>query len=650
MTKKHPNIDLPSKKQLEKLLQQHSEHNLQGDPIDDQIKKLMFFFDAHGIQYDKFESANRDFMGLNKEPLESKAYPNEDWFINVPPKHDTKKWLMAVKNIQYKQKAGFNYQAAIRNSTHDWKKMEIYDFLNWLRFHQEGTAMKYKYAQANNSFQEMPVKLAQAKLEPIKLAQVWYENNQPGYFLHIKPDPQEKEEPVIDENAVNDAREQAERDDQKKYVIEKQRQKIIGRLDSAEKLMRSQEGQMFAGTELEGLMEAIYQLKKKVQLVNKLSVSTRLYEDMIVREANVLTRKGLTKAAQVLYSVAQTPGSSAELLDQTPEGNGSLTSQNIPTPASPPDPSGAGQTGVPAGLPSTAPGVPSVQTGVNSDQNGDQPPVKALEDNQPKGIAEFIENMNEGNKTEADDLSVSDEEEELMVSEAQAIPPTNILPAALEDVPLTDSPSPARGDVANLPPPSIPDEEPLEVKEEDIPAIKEQNKLPAGGDEAVPVDNEFDAKMDEMLANVSMETIINELEKLSKIFKTREIPRRLSLVDMMLDSKSLSSYFPQLSEAMSDALKSNNYISTRVDDVLSKLRGSIKSQDVDLVGGESNDPQMAGIRDKLKQDEDKEKQRKQNRKNQADSELDQPQKEKPQVEMGELAPPPQPISPKTPIV
>src|SRR5208282_6852066 len=99
----------------------------------------------------------------------------------------------------------------------------------------------------------------------------------------------------------------------KKRIIEKQRQKIIGRLDSAEKLLRSPEGQDFAGTELENLMEAIYSLKKKVQLVNKLSTSTRLYEDMIVREANVLSRRGFVKAANMLYSVAQSPGASAEL-------------------------------------------------------------------------------------------------------------------------------------------------------------------------------------------------------------------------------------------------------------------------------------------------------------------------------------------------
>ena len=119
--------------------------------------------------------------------------------------------------------------------------------------------------------------------------------------------------------------------EEKRNTIEKQRAKIIGRLDSAEKLLRSPEGQQFAGHELEQLMEAIYTLKKKVQLVNKLSISTRLYEDMIVREANVLGRKGFTKAANMLYSVAQTAGQSGQ--SATGQQDGGQVPMNAQSPA-----------------------------------------------------------------------------------------------------------------------------------------------------------------------------------------------------------------------------------------------------------------------------------------------------------------------------
>jgi hypothetical protein len=557
--------------------------------------------------------------------MSKQAYPNFDQYMYVPGRHDVKKWMYALKDIHYKQKAGLSYKDAIRQGTSGWPKMEVYDFLNWLRFYDEGAHMKYKTAQ------------------------VWYENGQPGYFLHIKPDPKPEPEPIVDTNAINEAREEAEKQEEKKRTIEKQRQKIIGRLDSAEKLLRSPEGQMFAGDELERLMEAIYSLKKKVQLVNKLSVSTRLYEDMIVREANVLSRHGFVKAADLLYSVAQTPAASAE--GATGQGD----ANTMPDAAPPPDPSGAGQSGTMSGLPSTIPGTPSVQTPVDGDQNLDHPSVDKLmgqpdapptgvaqstpglmpQDSQPKGIKEFIENMNEGNKTDetqvSDDLEVNEADDTLFVSEAQAAP--GIPPAVLEDVPMTTTPPPERRPPAFIPtvppappaapaaPPAPAAEEPLEVTEDDIPTS---------------TSNGFSAKMDSAFDDVSLADIVAELDDISKSYKTREQPRRLGWVDMALDSKGLASFFPSLSEAQNKALEANNYISTRVDDILAKLRGALASQEAAAETPAPESPELTGVKGKLKSDQEKEQQRKQQRKEEAAGGAE---KATPQVEMGELAAP-----------
>jgi len=625
---KKPIIDMPSKKQLEEIVRPYSDEELSSTQVDDRIKKLTEFFDEYGIDYGKFKPEHLSFIE-NK-----KAYPNYDQYIAIPGQHDMKKWLMTVKEIHYKKKAGYDFKDAVRQSTQDWKKMEIYDFLNWLRFHEEGAHMKYKTAQ------------------------VWYENGQPGYFLHIKPDAKPEPEPVSDGNAVNDAREEAAHNEDKRNIIERQRSKIIGRLDSAEKLLRSPEGQQFAGQELENLMEAIYGLKKKVQLVNKLSISTRLYEDMIVREANVLGRKGFTKAASMLYSIAQTPGQSGQSAVGSPNGNA------MPTATPPPDPSGAGQVGVPSGLPATAPGVPNINTPTDGDQNKDQPPAVAImggnapigtaqstpdiipqEDPQPKGIKEFIENMNEGNQTEdskADDhLEVSDQEEELMVTEAQAIPP-----AALEDVPMTDSPSPVRGKPANLPSPvaDTPDiagrDETLEVTEDDIAPIT--NDSPSGGIGGSNIDNRIDKVFD----SVTMEEIVSELEDISKYFKVREMSRRLARIDMMFDSKGISAYFPSLAEMQNKNLDANNYCATRIDDILSKVRGSIAVHETVLKNEPKIvSPEISKIKNKLEQDDIKEKQRKQRRKDEENAEITPVvRKETPTVDIGELGQPTVPIA------
>lgn len=590
---KKPIIDMPSKKQLAKLIGPYSDKELELTPEqEEQLKKNMEFLDFYGIDYSKFKPEFLSFI------TDKKAYPNYDQYQYIAGQHDLKKWMFAIKDIHYKQKAGFPYRDAIKKATHGWGKMEIYDFLNWLRFYEEGAHMKYKFAQ------------------------VWYENGQPGYFLHIKPDAPKEPTPNYDANAVNDAREEAERKEEKRQVIERQRSKIIGRLDSAEKLLRSPEGQEFAGKELESLMEAIYTLKKKVQLVNKLSMSTRLYEDMIVREGNVLKRNGFNKAANVLYSLAQTPGASAEGAQGKQEGGA------LPPPAPPSDPSGAGNPGAPGGLPMPPPpGAPSVQTPVNSDQN--DPP-------QPKGIKDFIDNMNEGNKTDAadsedDTLEVEDSEEPLMVTEAQVAPVTPPPPAAaLEDVPTTDSPPPDRNPPAFIPEaaPKEPakEEEPLEVTEEDLP--------PPGGDTPT-VDTPsggmgtgLDNKIDNVFKDVSMEEIVAELEDISTYYKVREMPRRLARLDMMFDAKGISAYFPSLAEAQNRALDANNYIATRIDDILAKVRGAMATSD---------------IATKLKTDQDKEKQRKQMRKEQENAELEGTApagKETPEVELGELGGPP----------
>lgn len=637
-----PIIDMPSKKQMEQAIRPYSQEELSSPEAKARAKRILEWFAEQGL--DMAEPPLKFPTVFGPEHFEKKkAYPNYDQYQNSPVQHDTKKWLMALKSISYKEKAGLPYREAIKQTVGDWKKMEVHDFLNWLRFYNEGTPMKYKFAQ------------------------VWYENGQPGYFLHIKPDAPKEEAPVVDNNAVQQAQEEAERSEEKRSVIEKQRAKIIGRLDSAEKLLRSPEGQQFAGTELEQLMEAIYTLKKKVQLVNKLSVSTRLYEDMIVREGNVLKRSGFNKAAEVLYSLAQSPAQSGEQGGAGPQNGGKVPMDGQP----PPDPSGAGQSGTMSGLPATAPGVPNAQSpddAAGAGTQNDQPGAKALmqggdaptgtaqstpaiipqdppESPQPKGIKEFLENMNEGAMTEAseadDQLEVFDDNLEVndLMSRAQMAPPApgpGIPPAALEDVPIADSPPPAAETPANLPSNSKAieapkDEEPLEVTEKDLPAPGGDS--PTGGADASSLDSKLDATFEQ----VTMEEIVAELEDISTYYKVREMPRRLARLDMMFDSKGISAYFPSLAEAQNRALDANNYIATRIDDILAKVRGAMVTQD------------MSG---KLKQDIDKEKQRKQMRKEQENAELEGgggAGKETPNVEMGELAPPAAaPPPPETP--
>ncbi len=572
---------------------------------EEKIKKLIEFFEEHGINYDKFDPNNIPKLVLN----EKSAYPNNDQYMYVPGQRDTQKWLAAINDIYQKEQSGNTKKEAIRQATTGWPVVETFDFLNWVRFYEAGNHMKYK------------------------VAQLWYENNAlgPGYFLQVKKDQQvEDKQPTEDDVGI--AQERAVRDQERRQTIERQRNKIIGRLDSAEKLLRSSDGHVFSGKEFESLLESIYQLKKKIQMINKISVSTRLYSDMIVRQANVLTKQGFSQAALVLHKLAQTPGAITESAEGATDGSETIT------PPSPGDPSGAGQPGAPGGTPSTGPGMPQ----------GGPPSANphGIENANSPGMEKFLQGLEQGQYSPTDEQGVDDElevsdsldsDDELLV-EAQVSPrlgPNDSITTDTSPAPLTPSPVSAPSEIKEPKAPKAPkltspskdetlEEGGIEVSEKDIPNKIEPHST-----------SKFDARVEEVFSNITVADVVTKLEDLSKIFKTREVPRQLGVVDMMLDSLGIASFFPSLSEATNKALESNNYISTRIEDIISKLRGSMATHNIDLKGDAPERADVAGVKSKLKSDQEKEVARKQMRREQENAELENSNKETPEIEIEE---------------
>jgi len=617
---KKPIIDMPSKEQLEEFM--NSKYDIEITPsVQEEVDKLMEFFGKSDKPFN-----------LPKLDLESTAYPNYDDYINIPGQHNTQKWLQAVRDIYSKEKEGNSRVFAIRKATSGWNVMETFDFLNWLKFHEAGEHLKYKFAG------------------------MWYESiDEPGLAIPIKPDLQKVEVQHASGKDIDFARDAVAEEltkKERKDLIEKQRNKIIGRLDSAEKLLRSPDGQMFSGKEFESLLETIYQLKKKIHLVNKVSTSTRLYDDMIVREANILHKRGFIKAAEILHSVAQTPGQS-DAVQGDPKDNVKNTDKvDLPPATSPGDPSGAGHPGAPGGLPSMGPGMPQNAPSASAPETGPNE-MSAPTVTIPKGISEFLGALDPVDKSKVDDSLEVNDSDDLLVTEAQVAPP----PAALEDVPMTDSPMPAKLKETDLDPtftkpPSKPSgkspskplsDEPLEVTENDI--VKKPEVVHHES-------SNFDKKVDEIFAGITIADVVAKLEVLAKFYKTREAPRQLGIVDMMLDSLGIASYFPSLAEATNKSLESNNYISTRVEDILSKLRGAMDTEEIDLQGNDTDRPDVAGIKSKLKNESEKEKARKQQRKDQEIADLEGKDKETPEIEIEEdLAGPsaPAPVAKPAPL-
>lgn len=123
----------------------------------------------------------------------------------------------------------------------------------------------------------------------------------------------------------------------------------------------------------------------------------------------------------------------------------------------------------------------------------------------------------------------------------------------------------------------LPIEEPLlEVTEDEPPA---ETKM----------DQKTDDVFDAALAHITIHDVISRLESLANLFRTREIPRQLAIIDLMMNQLGISTFFPALAEASSKSLDSNQYALTRVEEILSKLRGAVKtpkSQEIDLLGPE----------------------------------------------------------------
>lgn len=594
----------------EKLLHDAKFFAEHGGKTDDPVKTLEIL-----KQHERGQKALKD-ISIDEKGKETIAYPNLDNYMYIQPGRDTKKWVQTVRNLYYRIHKGQDGAEAFKIITSGWDKMEKLDFESWLRFYQEGGHKKYKTAQVN----------------------YWEDANRAGYFVPIFPERPKEVAPNTTQQDLDNVKDPGTHPDmnadERRDIIEKQRNKIIGRLDSAEKLMRSHEGQLFAGKEFEALLEIIYQLKKKIHMVNKISTSTRLYEDMIVREANILTKHGFVKAASVLHSIAQAIPNPAAAANPTQMGG---MPGNIPGegPGLTPEGIGPNDTAAPTDPSAEAgpsPAPPGIAAGKNPGQPGDattSPPPPANPNNFPgdpnslpgekvdepvsEGMKEFLDGLNTGNDTfdNADAIEIHDSEDGIEINDS-------------DDLTVTAQ------DLAAAPP-LAPNDAGLEVKEDQVDPNKQSSK-------------DFDSLVDSAFSGLTVYDVVNKLEEVAKIFKVREIPRQLTLIDLGLNQLGLASLFPSLAEAINKSLESNQYISTRVDDILSKLRGTLQTKNIDLEGGQQEQsPQAQQVKRQLTQENEQEAARKKMRKDMENQELSNTNKVTPEVdvagEMGGGTPP-----------
>lgn len=146
------------------------------------------------------------------------------------------------------------------------------------------------------------------------------------------------------------------------------------------------------------------------------------------------------------------------------------------------------------------------------------------------------------------------------------------------------------------------------VEAQDLPIEQPDIEVEEDSKESGPRHN-----LDDLLTDVTIEDVVERLDAVANILKNREIPRQLAIIDLMMHKLGIGSFFPALAEANRSALESNQYMSTRIDDILSKLRGSIASTEIDLAHSHE-DEAVEDLKEKLTEKERQEKERQEARK------------------------------------
>lgn len=468
--------------------------------------------------------------------LKKLAYPQGYNGKRFDAPYDISRWIQATRDIYSRANQTGDFAGSFAEITDNWNKMEKLDYQAWLRFHQEGAQHKYKTAQ-------------------------YYDSNDVGYILPnpldydslkakvphpLNAQPQEPK-PKKPQPDINDARTR----------IEQQRSKIIGRLNAAEKLLSSLDGQFFAGDDQEYMLKLLQDLKRKVQTSNKLSVKSTLFEDFIYKTANMLKAEGKVKAGRFFYKVAQ--AAPEELLPLPPEGSEEPVGGAEPMMA----------------------------------EMGDGSKEQTL-----AAIKEFFKRLETG-------VSNFDYDEG-DVKLTAAADPYQIIVEAQEAAMPAQPPVPE----PQLQPEAAAQEAGLEVSEDEI-------KESAG--------TQVDDVIDSALQNITIKDVIDNLEMLASFYKKREMSRQLSFVDIMMDRLGIGSFFPEMGEAMSKGLEANQYIGTRIETVLSRLRGVIGHPGADKMMEEQPAPaETAQLRRALEQEKQREEERKQRRREKEEAKERQP--------------------------
>jgi hypothetical protein len=514
---------------------------------------------------------------------------------NQLPQYDVGRWVDATRHIYSLMAKGHSQAQAKQSVIGKWEHREQMDYEYWLKFYRERVPEKYpKLAQDNNlgGLGGIPVDILQANIRGSKRFPAPF----PGGL-----DPQaHKVPPGLPQRTDGDS-------DPVRDTIEGQRRKLISRLNAAEKLLYSSEGQLFAGEDQELMLKLLQDLKRRIQIANKRTVRSSLFEDHIFRAANLLKIQGRDKPAAFFYKIAQLP---------------------------PPPPPGGGLSGPPGGDLFGDLGGGGAPPDGDSGGGGDSKQethdlLKEFFDALKRGVSDKDDTPEEREKAEEESAPSAPPPAEPAAPPSEGATATALfevdeqiklgmgywtpeLRAFAQVAPVPPGPPAA-------PAPAVPVEDVVVDPKEDVPEQATDNT---------------DDVIEAALKNVNINDVISRLEMLVSVYNRREISRQLAILDIMMDRLGLASFFPALGEAMSKALEANQYIGNRLQEILGKVKSSVEAPGTDEwveIAPENQPQETESVRQRLQQNIDKEEARKEMRK----------EREVARMEGGEPGPAPQ---------
>lgn len=432
-----------------------------------------------------------------------KAYPQGYENVAIQYPYNIAKWVEATKQIYAFKTRGLSSIDAFNKVTAKWPVDEKNNYQYWLKYYQSGGHVAYKTAQTNN-MGLWPMSALKSNL------------GDPSFIPE-----QKKPEISVDDIAfkVN---------------------KLIGRLNSAEKIFTSADFKKILGGEYEKWISYLHELKRI--LYNKQPRTASTIGDLFIRQGNKLRNDGCPKAGRLMDILAAYQVDAIKKTDAIIR----LAQEAVPPPS--------------------LDVMPSLPTRDEETEN------TGADLADPDGaMQQFIENLKGGEE-------IDDKEADFLYEDAMIVVA-----------------EPGFYRWAQMAEPVLPQKPIKSPVKSPLPPQTSEKGNPETGDNAI----------DAALKNISLPDVVAKLEYLVQFYRNREMSRELLIVDLMLDAIGISAFFPSMAEAAKSALDSNQYVLTRLEDVLAKLRGATAAQDGTLESLKNKLQQQVHNQEKRKADNEK---------------------------------------------